>query len=215
MTHLTPRHAPEHHRPLIAAAPVIAALTLLAGAASASDPAVNVDPGDVVRAMSRDLAAASSPARSTEHLLAMEQAAGRHADFEHMARHVLERHWGAASPEQRLRFVEAFRTWVIRTFSEQIASFVEGEMTLSPAQTDVTGTLAVVRARVKPASGPAIQLDYRLRRTDGPWKLVDLTMEGMSLVATYGGSFRAQARSLGMDVLIDRMVARNRYLQAG
>ena len=214
MTRLIPRLTSARQWPRAAAAPVIVAVTLISGAAAASEPVVTADPSEVVRAMSQDLASAAVPGSAADRLQAMEQAAARHTDFEHMARRVLDRHWGAASPEQRQRFVDAFRTWVIHSFSQQIASFVEGEMALSPARTDVTGTLATVRARVKPARGPAIDLDYRLRRTDGPWKLVDLTMEGMSLVSTYGGSFRAQARSLGMDALIERLVARNRHLQA-
>ena len=215
MTRLTPRPSSMRPRPFAAAAPVIVALTLFSGAAGGSESAAVADPCAAIRAMSQDLAAATTAAGIADRLHAMERAAARHTDFEHMARRVLDRHWGTSSPAQRERFVEAFRTWMIHTFSQQIASFVAGDASLSPAQTDATGTLATVRAKVSPDSGPAIELDYRLRRTGGPWKLVDLTVEGMSLVSTYGGSFRAQARSLGMDALIERMVARNRYLQAG
>jgi len=51
---------------------------------------------------------------------------------------------------------------------------------------------------------------YSLYRTEGQWKIYDISFENISLVLTYRSSFGATIKSKGLDALITRLENRNR-----
>ena len=55
----------------------------------------------------------------------------------------------------------------------------------------------------------SIPIQYRMHSVDGAWKVVDVSIDGVSLVSTYRGSFASEIRSSGLDNLITRLVERN------
>jgi len=47
---------------------------------------------------------------------------------------------------------------------------------------------------------------------DAEWKVVDISVDGVSLVATYRGSFATQIKKNGLDFLIKQLVDKNAKL---
>ena len=43
----------------------------------------------------------------------------------------------------------------------------------------------------------------------GEWKVIDVVVDGISLVATYRGSFASEIRQNGLDALIRQLAERN------
>ncbi len=48
---------------------------------------------------------------------------------------------------------------------------------------------------------------------EGSWKVVDVAIDGVSLVTTYRGSFASEIRKTGLDNLIARLVERNQSIE--
>ena len=195
------------------------ALFLTAGSATASGISCSTSPVQVVTCISRDIAdglaarAEGELADTRKRLAIIEEAAAPHTDFPYMAELVLGDAWHAASPQEQERFVEAFSSMLLWTFSEHVARHAGERVTFEPVKGEPPEGIAIVRTRIKPAMGHGLLVDYRLRARDGRWRLFDVSVDGMSVVTLFQSSFQAEARRLGLDRLTRELVARNRRLQ--
>lgn len=135
-------------------------------------------------------------------------------DFASMSRWVLGRDsWTSASDEQRQAFINEFRTLLVRTYAKALLEYSEEEIKYYPAQGNPDSNLVVVKTEVKqPAGAGAIPIHYRMHLKDGEWKVVDVAVDGVSLVSTYRGSFASEIRKNGLDALIAKIEERNKKL---
>lgn len=133
-----------------------------------------------------------------------------HFDFIRMSKWVLGKHWRDASPEQRKRFTEEFRTMLVRTYASSMMKYVDDRITYQPAQTDSGGAEAVVHSSIERPGGQPVAVSYRLYREQGDWKIFDVTVEDISLVINYRSSFSSEISTKGMESLIQQLAQKNR-----
>jgi phospholipid transport system substrate-binding protein len=132
-----------------------------------------------------------------------------HVDYEGIARLVLGRHWSDATAEQRTRFTEEFRSLLVRSYANTVADNADAAIEYLPASLRSDGSEAMVSTRVTGGSREALRIDYRLHRPEGEWMLVDVVVEGISLVTTHRSSFSEQIGKEGLDGLIRALAERN------
>lgn len=139
-----------------------------------------------------------------------------HVDFDRVARLVLGKNWRIANDEQRKRFTDEFRGFLIRTyvtamieFSDQIVSHSKSVKYLPFRNSDPNDVS--VRMQIDLPDRPPVHINYSLYQngTDNSWKIYDLSVEGVSLATTYRSSFSTQIRREGMDGLINKLAERN------
>ena len=110
-------------------------------------------------------------------------------DFRELSRLALGAHWEKRSPAERDHFAETFSS-IIR--EQNFASFSryyrEGEIRYESAE--VQGDTAVVQALV-PVRDEQIEIEYKLHRVEGVWRIYDLVIDGVS---TAEGNRRRYAR---------------------
>jgi phospholipid transport system substrate-binding protein len=133
-----------------------------------------------------------------------------HFDFVAMSRLVLGKHWKEASREQRKRFVEEFRTMLVRTYASALNQYHDQEIEYLPVQISKNGKNALVRTEVKQGGSFPIPINYRLRLRKTGWKVFDVTVDGISLVTNYRSSFGAEIRKSGIGKLIAMLEERNK-----
>ncbi len=204
--------------PVVAGAALAALLACGLANPAAAEPAPGVATGDVIAGISREIAAAAGPGLeaaggASRRMQILERAASEHTDFDYMSELVLGEAWQGAPAEQRGRFVSVFRTLLLRTYAQQVARYSHGETEFQSSRTDDTGSVALVNTRVKPADGPAVQVDYRLRQAQGRWKLFDVAVDGVSIITLFRASFANQAQRFGLDRLIEQLDAHNQRLR--
>ena len=130
-------------------------------------------------------------------------------DFELMSRWVLGRAWQQATPEQRRRFTEEFRTFLVRTYAKALLEYSDEEIQVLPQPVVADGNEITVRTEVKPKTGQPIPINYSMHLGNDAWKVYDVTVEGVSLVTNYRGTFASQIRSNGLDAVIADLQQRN------
>lgn len=133
-----------------------------------------------------------------------------HIDIERTSRWVLGKHWRKANPEQRERFVQEFRTLLVRIYASAVAELSGVEMEYLPLEDDAGANDVVVRTQLPQDKGQPLGIFYRMHRTGDTWKVYDVTVDGVSLVTTYRSSFAAEVRRGGIQGLIDRLTEKNR-----
>lgn len=132
-----------------------------------------------------------------------------HFDFNSMSKWVLGRNWRGASEEQRQRFTAEFQTLLVRTYAKALLEYSDEDIAYMPVNEKSGSDLVTVRTEVKQSGSQSIPINYTMHPTDDDWKVVDVSVNGVSLVSTYRGSFASEVRRSGMDSLIQKLTERN------
>lgn len=115
-------------------------------------------------------------------------------DIPRISRFVLGRYWNAASDEQRQHFVGLFEEWVVRTYSARFKEY-SGEtirVTGTRAESDITTVVASQFS--SPNGAPPIKVEWHVRKqADGTYKVVDVSVEGISMAVTQRDEIAAVA----------------------
>ena len=138
-----------------------------------------------------------------------------HFDFRRMTMLAVGRDWRSASPEQQQRLTEAFRTLLVRTYSNALTQYRDQTIDFRPLRAAEGETRVQVRTEVRQSGAQPIGIDYMLeRKDDNSWKVFDVIVAGVSLVTNYRSSFADEVRNGGVDGLIRSIESKNRTLEA-
>lgn len=126
-----------------------------------------------------------------------------HFDFDHMSRWVLGQHWRDASPQQRSQFTQQFRNLLVNTYGNALLGYSGQTVSYLPVQRDPESGEVTVRARIHDVEADQdIPLDYQVDNESGQWKVVDVSIDGVSLIANYRQTFDTRIQREGLDGLI-------------
>ena len=120
----------------------------------------------------------------------------RDLDIPLIARFVAGRHWRRASAKDRRAYLEAFGEYLVRTFSARL-----GGTTLDGFE--VVGTRGIgktdilVHSHVVQDGAQPLRADWRVREKDGAFRILDLSVEGISLALTLRKEFASVLRREG------------------
>jgi phospholipid transport system substrate-binding protein len=114
-----------------------------------------------------------------------------HRDFDlaRIARYVLGRYWAQTGEADRAAFQALFADWVIRTYAARL-SHAKGEAGKASDAVKVTGVRddgeggAVVASELVQAKGPPTPMEWRLAESEGGFKILDVTIAGVSMALT-------------------------------
>ena len=117
-------------------------------------------------------------------------------DVRVVGRFVLGRYWRVATPAEREEFETLFLEFVVRTYARRLGQY--GGETLRIRDTLSDGDAdTVVRSEIVSSGFPDVRIDWRVRRTGDSYRIVDVTVEGVSLAITQRDEFAAVIRSSG------------------
>lgn len=129
-----------------------------------------------------------------------------HFDFPIMSRWILGINWIKASQEQRQAFINEFKTLMVCTYAKTLIDYSVKEIRYLPVQTDPISNLAMVKIEIwADGSANAIPINYKMHISSGEWKVIDITVDGISLVRSYRGLFASKIRKNGLDSLITQV----------
>ncbi len=132
-----------------------------------------------------------------------------HFDFERMSRRVLGKRWKQASPEQRQRFVSAFRSMLVRTYATVLNEYRGQTLTwLDPVPRKKDDEIAIP-LDVELDGRRTVRIVYAMHEGGEEWKVFDVAVDGVSLVTNYRASFRSKIARHGIEGLIASLEARN------
>lgn len=106
-----------------------------------------------------------------------------------IARFVLGRHWPRASEQQKNEYLKLFEDLMVATYAERFSKYA-GE-TLEVEQAEVRGEGdAIVYSTIRRIEGAQpIKVAWRVRGKPGGQKVVDVIVEGISMVQTQKSEF--------------------------
>jgi len=136
-----------------------------------------------------------------------------HFNFGAMTALAMGQGWNKANPDQKKRLTEEFRTLLVRTYASALAAYSEQKFDFRPLRAKETDTDVTVQVRVLQPGAQPVPIDYSMEKTAAGWKVYDVMVGGVSLVANYRTEFNNVVRESGIDGLIKNLNAKNRSLE--
>jgi phospholipid transport system substrate-binding protein len=133
-----------------------------------------------------------------------------HFDFRRITQTAAGKSWRSATPEQQDRLTEEFKTLLVRTYSGALANYRDQVIEFKPLRASAADTEVTVRSQVRQPGTQPITIEYDVAKTGTQWKVYDVRIEGISLVATYRTSFAEEVANRGVDGLISLLARKNR-----
>jgi phospholipid transport system substrate-binding protein len=137
-----------------------------------------------------------------------------HFNFAAMSALAVGPAWKKASPEQQKQLTEEFKTMLVRTYASALSAYGSQKLEFRPLRAKPTDTDVTVHVRVLQPGAQPVALDYSMEKTPAGWKVYDMMVGGVSLVANYRTEFALKLRDSGVDGLIGDLQSKNRVLEA-
>ncbi len=124
-------------------------------------------------------------------------------DVASISRAALGRHWLDATGAQRAEFRELFARYVLGSYSRLLASLGLQSLTVLGAEkTHTKKPHVLVRTEARLAGGHVLEWIWRVHKTGQGYKIIDLTIAGVSMIVTQRDEFDAMVTAQGLDGLL-------------
>ena len=161
-----------------------------------------------------------------ERELKLRAIAERHFDFQEMAQSAIGYHWRAFTPAQKSEFVPLFTAFIEDAYLSRIESYsvekvneqIKSSMIQFTRQTndnDSPGYAEVFSTVVLQDQKDPIPVNYLMRRDANEWKIYDITIDAISVIANYRNQFNRVLNNDGYDKLVSIMRQKTAGLSAG
>jgi phospholipid transport system substrate-binding protein len=186
-------------------------LALLARPAHAGPPTEQLKAGiDRVLVILQD-PALKQPGKAEERRQKIRVIANEVFDWTEIGKRALARHWQGRSPQEREEFSKLFADLLERSYVGKIEAY-SGEKILYGEEA-VDGDQATVRTKLLTKSGTQIPIDYQMQKLEERWRVYDVKIENVGLVANYRSQFNRIIQQSGFNDLMQRLKTKQEELQ--
>jgi len=196
----------EAREPMIrrlAIAAVVASLGVATAAAAAGPRETMQETIDQVLAVLNDASLDSS-----QRLEAIEAIAYERFDMYTMSRLVLARSWKQFSPEQREEYIAQFKEYLANNYGNKIDRYNQERVEIIGTREEPRGDVTV-RTKILGGEFENALVDYRLRQKDGAWHVIDVIIEGISMVSNFRDQFKEVLSRGGPEHLLAKLREKN------
>ncbi len=122
-----------------------------------------------------------------------------HFDVNRIGAWVLGRYWPVATEAEKKEYLDLFEQVIISTYVDRFSTYA-GE-TLSVTGATIKGEEALVASRlIRPSGGEPINVEWRLQERKGELRIIDVTVEGISMGLTQRSEFASVIHNKGGQV---------------
>jgi phospholipid transport system substrate-binding protein len=133
-------------------------------------------------------------------------------DFDTLAHLSLGANWQGLTDAQHKEFTEEFRKHVIATYAHTTDEYTNEDLSVAADHSEPRGDWTVQTNVIGDKDGRRQKIagvDYRLRQRDGKWRIIDVTIDGVSLMANFRSQFQEIMSNGGYDRLIKLLREKN------
>ena len=131
-------------------------------------------------------------------------------DIPLIARYALGRYWRRASPQQKNEYIILFESFIVNSYAARLGEIgseaLSVTFSVTGAKTTESGDF-IVSSTIDSPKQPPVKIDWRVRPSNAGLKIVDVILEGISMVITQRDEFSSVIQRSGgsLDVLIKRL----------
>lgn len=125
-------------------------------------------------------------------------------DMKLIAQQVMGRHWRIATEEQKARYNSLFAEYVVQIYARQFSNYSGESFDVFKEQGSASDD-RVVKTRVIRDNGEITHVDFRVRKQNNRFRVVDVGVRGVSLLVAKRSEFDAVIRRKGVNGLISQL----------
>lgn len=129
-------------------------------------------------------------------------------DFRLISRLVLGRNWKKLDAEQRDEFVHEFQQHLSQTYGRRLETYSGEQIALGDAREESNGDVTV-KTKIVGGAGDGTTVDYRMRRREEGWFVIDVVIEGVSLLQNFRSQIQEIVSTKGTAGLIETLRKKN------
>ena len=149
----------------------------------------------LVSSLYNDLVATSIKEMSIdEQKTELEKLFQKYVDIPIIARAVLGKSWRNANTSQRTKFVNAFKNYVSNKYGRQFSEFKGTTLQIVKSRDTLTKAGVLVSTVVIVPGNPSLKVVWQVSDGSGSLKLIDLRVEGISMLSTERQEFRSRLK---------------------
>ncbi len=118
----------------------------------------------------------------------------KYVDVPIIARAVLGKSWRDANPDQRERFIHAFKTYVSNKYGKQFSEFRGTKLEIVKSRDTLTKAGVLVSTEVIVPGNTPLKVVWQVSDGSGSLKLIDMRVEGISMLSTERQEFRTKLK---------------------
>jgi phospholipid transport system substrate-binding protein len=134
-----------------------------------------------------------------------------HFDFTRMTQLAVGKYWRTATPEQKQALVTEFRNMLVRTYTKVFTVYRDQAIEVKPLKLENGSDEATVQTVISKPGGQPVLVNYEMKKGADGWKAFDITIEGVSMVMSYRGTFASEIQDKGIDGLIKTLADKNAH----
>ena len=121
-----------------------------------------------------------------------------------IARAALGRNWRRATAEQRTEFLALFRDYVVKTYAKRLGAFTGQSLNVNRS-VPINEKETIVQTSLQDSSGPDTRIDWRVRVIKDKPRIIDVVVEGVSMLTTQRSTYTSVIAREGVDGLLKSM----------
>jgi phospholipid transport system substrate-binding protein len=145
---------------------------------------------------------------AAQRRLELEKIAHARFDFRTMAQLVLARDWKRLDSGRRDEFVDQFTTYLANDYGTRLERYQDEDVKVMGEQPRPRGDVEV-RTKIIGGANDGAVVDYRMRSGKDGWRIIDVVIEGISLVANFRDQFREVIAHGGPEALLQKLREKN------
>jgi phospholipid transport system substrate-binding protein len=116
-----------------------------------------------------------------------------HFDIKTIAQFALGIHWRNISDNEKKEYVDLFENMVVNIYARRFGDYKGQEIVVKTANKRGKRDFIVSSTILPPEgeNGPEVSLDWRVRNRNGSLKIIDISVEGTSMIITQRADFSA------------------------
>lgn len=132
-------------------------------------------------------------------------------DFPTLSKLVLARNWQRFSKPQQTAFMDEFKLYLAANYSNRIERYDQQKVEIIGERKEPRGDVTI-QSVVRGGEFEGALIDYRMRERDGQWLVIDVIVEGISLVSNFRDQFKEVLARGGPDELLAQLRQKNAAL---
>jgi phospholipid transport system substrate-binding protein len=168
------------------------------------------DPREIIEATVVDVIAILADEQATIDAKrdSLEEIAYARFDFRTMSRLVLARNWKRLSKEQQQEFVDEFTLYLAHDYGGRLQRYEQEQVDVVGERAEPRGDVTI-RTQIVGGENDGALVDYRMRNRKDEWRIIDVVIEGISLVANFRDQFREVMGNEGPEKLLEKLREKN------
>lgn len=133
----------------------------------------------------------------------MESIIKKNFAISYMAKKTLGLHWGNLSRQKQKELLEAYLSWSVASYAGNFSSYIGEVFDGVEVVLFHKNEMAVIKSQLVKSTGEKIEFNYRLKKLEIGWQVVDIMVYGVSQIAIIRLKFDNIIEQQGLTGLID------------